>query len=483
MTLVSYAQNYEDIMLLRALGDVERGFYVDVGAQDPVEDSVTKLFYELGWRGVNIEPVRHWYERLLQDRPEDINLRLLVTDQPGTATFYEVTDTGLSTMDGALATAHADAGRQVVGQTLECVTLDSVLSRNTPPVIHFLKVDVEGAEARVLRGLSLGKYRPWVLVIEACAPNSTIQTHDEWESGVVDAGYRFVYYDGLNRFYLAEEQASRAAAFAAPPNVLDGFIRYGEWRVRNQLALLQVASEDKSKQIEVLGATVGQRDVQIQQWRTRAADLSAQAERLQQLSDARSAEAESLRLHIAEWSARAAELSEHIERVQQLADASQAQLVEAGRAAAREIAARDASLLEARVELMATRAACSFAEMELQRREALIAQVLSSRSWRLTRPLRVFARLLRHGPAELASAVSALFSAGRSGRMAQDVWRRMPGLRRDCRPSQARTAEATDEHSKAAASSATDMLSDKAETALAAMDQVRDWPASDPGRH
>ena len=41
MTFISYAQNYEDVILWRALRDVERGFYVDVGAADPQVDSVT----------------------------------------------------------------------------------------------------------------------------------------------------------------------------------------------------------------------------------------------------------------------------------------------------------------------------------------------------------------------------------------------------------------------------------------------------------
>ena len=45
MSVVSYAQNFEDVILLRALRQVERGFYIDIGAQDPVHYSVTKMFY------------------------------------------------------------------------------------------------------------------------------------------------------------------------------------------------------------------------------------------------------------------------------------------------------------------------------------------------------------------------------------------------------------------------------------------------------
>jgi len=37
------------------------------------------------------------------------------------------------------------------------------------------------------------------------------------------AGYLFVYYDGLNRYYIRSEEPALQEAFAYPPNVLDDF--------------------------------------------------------------------------------------------------------------------------------------------------------------------------------------------------------------------------------------------------------------------
>ena len=45
MAFRSYAQNFEDLMLYRALGKVERGFYIDIRAQHPEIDSVSKAFF------------------------------------------------------------------------------------------------------------------------------------------------------------------------------------------------------------------------------------------------------------------------------------------------------------------------------------------------------------------------------------------------------------------------------------------------------
>ena len=60
--MITYAQNFEDVMLERALKSVSAGTYIDVGAWHPEFDSVTRHFYERGWSGINIEPVPAHYE-------------------------------------------------------------------------------------------------------------------------------------------------------------------------------------------------------------------------------------------------------------------------------------------------------------------------------------------------------------------------------------------------------------------------------------
>ncbi len=67
-TIITYAQNREDIILHSFLMDVKKGFYVDVGAYHPIIDSVTKYFYEMGWSGVNIEPQSEFVQLLKTDR-------------------------------------------------------------------------------------------------------------------------------------------------------------------------------------------------------------------------------------------------------------------------------------------------------------------------------------------------------------------------------------------------------------------------------
>src|SRR5438128_4041408 len=125
----SYAQNFEDVMLWRALKGVPNGFYIDVGAQDPVIDSVSMGFYEQGWRGVHIEPVAFYAERLRKQRPDETVIQAALGATERTLTFFEFPETGLSTADRVIAVRHEQAGYPVREVVVACVTLTEVLAQ------------------------------------------------------------------------------------------------------------------------------------------------------------------------------------------------------------------------------------------------------------------------------------------------------------------------------------------------------------------
>lgn len=250
MTFVSYAQNYEDVMLWRAFSEVDKGFFIDVGANAPVGDSVTYLFYERGWRGINIEPVSQWFEMLAEIRPDDINLNAAISATADFLILYDVPDTGLATANPAIAARHRQEGRNVLERNVPAYTLDAVCAKHAPDTIHFLKVDVEGAEAAVLRSINLERYRPQIILVEATLPNSTEVSYAGWEPLITGKRYDFAYFDGLNRFYVAQECSHLQTAFSTPPNVLDDFIQYREVMHRDMIARLQ-ARLDAERQVAV----------------------------------------------------------------------------------------------------------------------------------------------------------------------------------------------------------------------------------------
>jgi FkbM family methyltransferase len=219
---VSHAQNGEDALLAHVLAGVTAGRYVDVGAHDPDVHSVTRAFYDRGWSGVNVEPATEWHERLREARPRDVNLHLAAGRRDGTATLHAFAGTGLSTIDARVAQGHADAGRTASTSEVPMQTLARIFDEHAGGEVHFLKIDVEGAEADVLAGADFERHRPWIVVVESTRPLTGIASHGDWEATLLSHRYRFAFDDGLNRYYVGDEHAALRERFEEPPR----------WRVR-----------------------------------------------------------------------------------------------------------------------------------------------------------------------------------------------------------------------------------------------------------
>jgi len=246
MNFISYAQNFEDVMLWRALKHIEHGFYIDVGANDPSIDSVTKAFYERGWTGINIEPLSSHFADLEQERPLDINLCCAVGAENGEIEIWECDVRGWATASETTVNEHSDIGHTGGYHTVPLRTLADICEQHVRREINFLKVDVEGFEKYVLEGMNFVNFRPWVIIVEATRPNSQIMSHEEWEDILNLSDYMLVYADGLNRFYLAAERRELTPFFQFPPNVFDEFIRSEQFDAE----LLAQQAEVKAQQIE-----------------------------------------------------------------------------------------------------------------------------------------------------------------------------------------------------------------------------------------
>ena len=245
MSFISYAQNFEDVMLWRALGNIEKGFYIDVGANDPVIDSVTKAFYDVGWSGINIEPLGQHITALNQSRPNDINLQMGASNYSGEAELIVPKLRGLASFDERMLVKYQETDYDSIKITVPVSTLDDIWQNHVhDKPVHFLKIDVEAHEKAVIEGLSLDKYRPWIIVVESTLPNTQIENHEEWQSLIIDNNYEMVYFDGLNRYFCAKEHIILKQHFLTPPNVFDNFTRYREYYAVNTLLQFQSMIND-----------------------------------------------------------------------------------------------------------------------------------------------------------------------------------------------------------------------------------------------
>ena len=263
-------------MLWRALRHVEHGFYIDIGAAWPEQDSVTEAFYQRGWRGLNIEPNPEFHDLLVKARPRDINLPVWIGNRTGSMTFHVFTDTGLSTHDAEIARQHTERGFDSALIKVKSQRLSKIWDKHVPAgqPVHFCKVDVEGAEQSVLNSLDWSRQRPWILLVEATLPMTQTPCHTDWEDIVLGAGYQHVYADGLNRFYVAQEQTELAAAFAYPPNVFDGFVRASEHDQQQQLVQMQQVLQSLDRQIMEIEKTVSGTARQLKRIRASGNEVS-----------------------------------------------------------------------------------------------------------------------------------------------------------------------------------------------------------------
>ena len=224
---VSWAQNGEDVVLARALRpDLHPGFYIDVGAGHPETDSVTRAFSLRGWTGINIEPLPEEFALITAARPDDINLNIAIGTVAGTARLFAgpPESRGLSTMNHEFADHYLNKGQAFEPIDVEVRTLADVVAEHARQTVDFLKVDVEGLELDVLASADWATFRPRIVVVEATLPESTVPSHEEWEHLLIDAGYVFTLFDGLNRFYARSDEPELAARLSAPANVTDGFV-------------------------------------------------------------------------------------------------------------------------------------------------------------------------------------------------------------------------------------------------------------------
>ncbi len=239
MHFISYARNMEDVLLWRALRDIATGFYIDVGAIHPRHDSATAAFNEHGWHGINVARDTA-IAALRAARPDDVNLP----------------------WNGAP----------------DGIALAAICERHVNGDIHFLKLDAGGSEACILAGADFNRFRPWIVVVSAGAPNASGPETRDWEPALLDAAYSFAQFDGLNYHYVAREHAATLRpVLRVPVNVFDNYISVKQLELARAadasgLRLPGFASPAKARELET---RVLEQETELQLLRAEAAQAMA----------------------------------------------------------------------------------------------------------------------------------------------------------------------------------------------------------------
>jgi FkbM family methyltransferase len=200
--LNSYSQHREDIIIDKLLGNKKKGFYVDVGANNPTGFNNTKRFYDKGWNGINIEPNTRGYKLFLKERKRDINLNIGISKKEGKLILYEMEPDMLSTFSENEMKGYKKNGYKLVKERkVKTLPLKKVLEKYAKnKKIDFFSIDTEGFDMQVLESNDWKKYKPKVICIETV--QNAGEEKPEIEKFLEKVYYKRVYKNNTNSVYI-----------------------------------------------------------------------------------------------------------------------------------------------------------------------------------------------------------------------------------------------------------------------------------------
>ena len=188
----------EKELVWQFFGCKREGFFIEVGANDPSGGSQTWLLEQNGWRGILVEPLSGLYGKLVSARPRSKVWQAACSgpDKCGTAVLHVASHDGFSTLQPQGDSQGVEFNRT---ETVQVVTLDDILEKEGNPRVDFVSIDVEGGEVEVLRGFSLERHQPALVLIEDGVRN--LDKH----RAMTARGYKLVKRTVLNNWYVPRE--------------------------------------------------------------------------------------------------------------------------------------------------------------------------------------------------------------------------------------------------------------------------------------
>ena len=197
------APNFDECrLILEAFDFAREGFFIEVGANDPRQNSLTYILERLGWTGMLIDPLSKCYEKLLKERPrsQSFHCACVRPEQVGKITLHAPDPSSV------VATVEKNVDdfdiEYSFTETCDAVTLDSLVNKVNPPRIDFLSMDTEGTELDVLLGFDLARRRPRLILIEDKLYNLSKHRY------LTQKGFRLVKRTMLNNWYVPAEDHS-----------------------------------------------------------------------------------------------------------------------------------------------------------------------------------------------------------------------------------------------------------------------------------
>jgi FkbM family methyltransferase len=164
-----YSQDKQDEYLEKNIfKGYKSGIYVDVGSHDGITINNTLYFHKNNkWNGINIEPIKKVYDKLIINRPNDININCAVCNYDGKTEF--ICNTGYTEMISGIKDTYdyrhynrLNNENTVMNASTEIIVvntkkLETIFDEHHITHVHYLSIDVEGAEFEVIKSINFDK--------------------------------------------------------------------------------------------------------------------------------------------------------------------------------------------------------------------------------------------------------------------------------------------------------------------------------------
>ena len=207
---ISYGYKAEDRLIESLLKPIitEKGFYVEVGCNEPRFASNTFLFYKRGWRGICIDPDEALIAKHKKVRPKDQALCAFVSDVQDELEYVEMDNKGLSSGDPEHIQNALNKGYKVTKRKkMHSLRLTTILDQlKAPSAFDFLSVDAEGNDLKILQSLDFGKYSPKLIIVEEDDFNPSNPSANEVYKFLISKNYFFHGSILTNLYFLKDKE-------------------------------------------------------------------------------------------------------------------------------------------------------------------------------------------------------------------------------------------------------------------------------------
>jgi len=163
----SYAMDNENLEIIKYFKGKKNGFYVDVGCYHLIHRNNTYLLYKLDWRGINIDISEFSIDLFNYLRPDDLNYNFAISNKNEILKmYYQKELSQLSTIEKEQANKVFQGN--IKEKKIQAFTLNEILAKDKFKnyEIDLLNIDVEGADLKVIEGLSFDKFMPKLICVE-----------------------------------------------------------------------------------------------------------------------------------------------------------------------------------------------------------------------------------------------------------------------------------------------------------------------------